>query len=453
MPSINLCFEVHQPRRLKWFWPDTARDAKGKDLEKFYFDDEENEKIFKKVAEKCYFPTNTLMLNLIDKFKNQKKKFKVTYSITGTFLEQCEKYSKDLMETFKQLSKSNCVEFLDETYYHSLSSLFLNKENFIEEIKMHNKVMKEILNYSPKIFRNTEMLYNNDIAKIVENLGYNGIFTEGIEWILDYWKSPNFLYKAKDLNLKIFLRNYRLSDDIAFRFSFREWNEFPLTADKYARWLSNTNGEMINLFMDYETFGEHQWKETGIFEFLKFLPEEILKYENLEFSLPSECIEKYNVVGEIDVPWYRTISWADSERDHTAWLGNHNQLLCFSEIQRLYYLIEKIKNEETRKIYKRILRFFTTSDHFHYMSTKNVHDQAIHNYFSNRNNAYDAAINFLALISDLKEKILLEIVEEAKGEKTEIKDMESKITKDKSEKEEKKDKIFLFRDEKIKTKK
>ncbi|MFN3528021.1 MAG: polysaccharide deacetylase family protein, partial [Candidatus Altarchaeaceae archaeon] len=203
MPSINFCFEVHQPRRLKWFWPDTTRDIKGKDLEKFYFDDEENEKIFKKVSEKCYFPANTLMLELIDKFKNQKKKFKITYSITGTFLEQCEKYNKDLLETFKQLSKTGCVEFLDETYYHSLSGLFANKENFIEEIKLHNNIIKEILNYSPKIFVNTEMLYNNDIAKIVENLGYKGIFTEGIEWILDYWKSPNFLYKCKGTNLRL----------------------------------------------------------------------------------------------------------------------------------------------------------------------------------------------------------------------------------------------------------
>lgn len=443
MTSINFCFEVHQPRRLKWFWPDTTRNVKGKDLEKYYFDDDENEIIFKRVAEKCYFPTNTLFLNLIDKFKNQKKKFKITYSLTGTFLEQCEKYNKNLLETFKQLAETGCVEFLDETYYHSLCGLFADKENFIEEVKMHNKLMKEILNYSPKIFRNTELLYNNNIAKTVEDLGYKGIFAEGIERILDYWRSQNFLYKAKDLNLRVFLRNYRLSDDIAFRFSFKEWNEFPLTSDKYAIWLSKTNGEIINLYMDYETFGEHQWKETGIFEFLKYLPEEIFKYENLEFSTPSECIEKYKPVGEIDVPWHRTISWADSERDHTAWLGNHNQLLCFSNIQRLYYFTEKIENKDTKEIYKRILRFLTTSDHFHYMSTKNISDQAIHNYFSNRNNPYDAAMNFLSIISDLGEKILLELIDEKEKE---IEISNKKIYEKRNEHEERRiEEIFILK--------
>lgn len=425
MPSIVFCFEVHQPRRLKWFWPDSARDENVENIEKFYYDDEENKKIFKKVAKKCYWPTNKILLDLIDKFKNQNRKFKIAFSITGTWLEQCERYEPALLDTFKQMAESGCVEFLDETYYHSLAGLFADKSEFREQIKMHRNAMKEILNFSPKVFRNTELLYNNEIAKEVENLGYAGIFTEGIERILN-GRSPNFIYTAKTdkskSNLAVLLRNYRLSDDIAFRFSWKSWNEFPLTADKYAKWLSDSEGEVINLFIDYETFGEHQWKETGIFEFLKFLPDEILKYENLEFLTPNEAILKYKPMNGktkriIDVPWDKTISWADTERDHSAWLGNHNQLLCFSEVQRIAYLINKISDESKKAKFKKIWRYLLTSDHYHYMSTKNIADQEIHNYFSNRTNAYDAAVNLMSIISDLKEKVLIQLINEAKQTK------------------------------------
>ncbi|PKP55607.1 MAG: alpha-amylase [Candidatus Altiarchaeales archaeon HGW-Altiarchaeales-2] len=356
-----------------------------------------------------------MLLGLIDKFKNQNKRFKIAFSITGTWLEQCEKYDKDLIETFKQMAESGCVEFIDETYYHSLSGLFADKSEFREQVKLHRNAMKEILNFSPKVFRNTELLYNNEIAKEVENLGYKGIFTEGIERILE-GRSPNFIYDAKTdkpnetakpndksdkSNLAVLLKNYKLSDDIAFRFSWRSWNEFPLTADKYAEWLSACEGDVINLCMDYETFGEHQWAETGIFEFLKFLPDEILKHENLDFLTPTEAISKYkgteqNKDNIIDVPWDKTISWADTERDHSAWLGNHNQLLCFSEVQRLAYLIDKISDESAKLKFKKVWRYLFTSDHYHYMSTKNIADQEIHNYFSNRTNAYDAAVNLMS---------------------------------------------------------
>ncbi len=433
MASIVFYFEVHQPRRLKWFWPDSVRNENVENLEKFYYDDDENRKIFEKVAKKCYWPTNKILLGLIDKFKNQNKRFKIAFSITGTWLEQCEKYEPALLDTFKQMAESGCVEFIDETYYHSLSGLFADKSEFREQIKLHRNAMKEILNFSPKVFRNTELLYNNEIAKEVENLGYVGIFTEGIERILE-GRSPNFIYDAKTAkpndksdksNLAVLLKNYKLSDDIAFRFSWRSWNEFPLTADKYAGWLSASEGDVINLCMDYETFGEHQWAETGIFEFLKFLPDEILKHENLDFLTPNEAIERYknnkqNKDNIIDVPWDKTISWADTERDHSAWLGNHNQLLCFSEVQRLAYLIDKISDESAKLKFKKVWRYLLTSDHYHYMSTKNIADQEIHNYFSNRTNAYDAAVNLMSIISDLKEKILIELVNEATCEREKI---------------------------------
>jgi len=441
MASIVFCFEVHQPRRLKWFWPDSVRNEKVENMEKFYYDDDENRKIFEKVAKKCYWPTNKILLGLADKFKNQNKKFKIAFSITGTWLEQCEKYEPVLIDTFKQMAESGCVEFLDETYYHSLAGLFADKSEFREEVIEHRKAMKEILNFSPKVFRNTELLYNNEIAKEVENLGYKGIFTEGIERILN-GRSPNFIYRAKSeksdkSNLVVLLKNYKLSDDIAFRFSWRSWNEFPLTADKYAKWLSGCQGDVINLYMDYETFGEHQWAETGIFEFLKFLPDEILKHENLDFLTPYEAIERYKNtdVGEgnlIDVPWDKTISWADTERDHSAWLGNHNQQLCFSEVQRIAYLIEKISDEAAKIKFKKIWRYLLTSDHYHYMSTKNIADQEIHNYFSNRTNAYDAAVNLMSIISDLKEKILIQLINEAKHNEERMK-QEKEIMKQEKE--------------------
>ena len=443
MPSIVFYFEVHQPRRLKWFWPDSVRNENAENIEKFYYDDDENKKIFEKVAKKCYWPTNKILLGLIDKFKNQNKKFKIAFSITGTWLEQCEKYEPALLDTFKQMAESGCVEFLDETYYHSLAGLFADKSEFREEIRIHRNAIKEILNFSPKAFRNTELLYNNEIAKEVENLGYEGIFTEGIERILG-GRSPNFIYAAKTdksnkSNLAVLLKNYKLSDDIAFRFSWRNWNEFPLTADKYVRWLSASEGEVINLCMDYETFGEHQWAETGIFEFLKFLPDEILKHENLDFLTPTDAILKYkntdvNEGKIIDVPWDKTISWADTERDHSAWLGNHNQLLCFSEVQRIAYLIDKISDESAKLKFKKVRRYLLTSDHFHYMSTKNIADQEIHNYFSNRTNAYDAAVNLMSIISDLKEKVLIQLLNEATYQKEKI-----KLEKETSETEQRKE--------------
>lgn len=401
MASICLYFQVHQPHRLKWFWPENGKGQK-RELFDVYFDRPLNKYTFEKVAKKCYHPTNKIILELIDQLKGQKKKFKLSYSLSGTFMEQCEEWDKDVLEEFKQMADSKCVEFLGETYYHSLSSLFEDRTEFIEEVNEHRKAMKDLLGVKPNVFRNTELLYHDDIAREVEKLGFRAIMTEGIERILEGWKSPNYIYKPRNSNLKILLRNYKLSDDIGYRFSSRWWNQWPLTAGKYAAWLSATPGDTINIFMDYETFGEHQWEDTGIFWFLKSLPYEILKHENLEFATPSEVISRYESIGEIRVPWYETVSWADMERDASAWLGNHMQQICFSEVKSMEKIVKKSRNPEFLRIWKCLL----TGDHFYYMCTKGWGDGDVHCYFSHHGTPYDAAVNYMAIIADFKEKVL-----------------------------------------------
>jgi alpha-amylase len=368
--------------------------------------------VFDRVVQRCYLPTNSIILELIDRFKSEKRKFKVTYSITGTFLEMCEMFNKDVLESFKQLAETGCVEFLGETYYHSLASLFEKKDEFIDQVNIHSQVVKDLLGFKPATFVNTEMIYNNVIAKIVEDLGFRAIFTEGTEKILG-WRSPNFVYQRKycfqnepnpDKRIRVLLRNYRLSDDIGYRFSAKNWNEWPLTADKFAAWVNATPGQCINLFIDYETFGEHQWAESGIFWFLKSLPDMILKYQNLEFSTPLETIEKYEPVGEIDVFEFSTISWADMERDVSAWLGNKMQHVCFEELMHLEPLVKSLNNPDILKIW----RMLQVSDHSYYCCTKWLGDGDVHKYFNSFNTPHDAFANYISVISDFKSKVLME---------------------------------------------
>ena len=358
MTSVCFYFQIHQPFRLNWFWPEKGKNWNGP-LAELYFDKPLNEFTFKKVAGKCYHKANDIILSQIDRFKKDDRKFKVSFSLSGTFLDQCEKWDKDLLEKFKQMSESGCVEFLCETYYHSLASLQEDRTEFVEQVKQHQQAIKDLLGQTPKVFRNTELLYHNEIAKEVEKMGFKAIMTEGIERILDGWKSPNFIYKRKDGNIKVLLRNYRLSDDIGYRFSSRDWSEYPLTAEKYAAWLSASPGTTVNIFIDYETFGEHQWEDTGIFWFLGALPQEVLKRQNLQFATPSEVVEKYPSVGDIDVPYYQTVSWADLERDASAWLGNHTQHLAFSQIKSMEKLVKDSKNEDFLKTW----RYLQTGDH------------------------------------------------------------------------------------------
>jgi len=359
-----------------------------------YFDQHLNRKIFEKVAKKCYLPTNNLILELIRKYDG---KFRVSYSLTGTFVEYCEKYLPELLDSFKELFKTGAVDLIEETYFHSLSGLYDDLNEFEEQVKMHRQMIRRNFNYKPKVFRNTEAIYDNRIAQKVADLGYNGIITEGAEKILG-WRSPNFLYKPVNANLKVLLRNYKLSDDVGFRFSARNWPGFPLTADKYANWMSNSYGDVINLFMDYETFGEHQWIETGIFEFLKHLPDEVLKHDNLDFATVSEAVERYDAVGDIDSPW--AISWADEDRNVSTWLGNNMQIACFNELKDIGRKLKKKGDKDLLYIW----RLLQTSDHLYYISTKGFEDGTVHAYFSPYDIPYDGFVNYMNILQDLKEK-------------------------------------------------
>jgi alpha-amylase len=383
-----------------------------------YFNHGLNQWVYDRVANRCYLPANSIILELIDNLKHEKRKFKVTYSISGVFLELCEMFNKDVLESFKQLAETGCVEFLEETYYHSLASLFDSQEEFIEQVNAHRRAMKDLLNYKPEVFVNTEMIFNNRIAKIVEDLGFKAIFTEGVEKILG-WRSPNYVYTRKfcypndptpDKRIKVLLRNYRLSDDIGYRFSARDWDQWPLTADKFAAWLNATPGQCINLFMDYETFGEHQWQESGIFWFLKSLPYKVLEYENLEFTTPTEVVDRYEPVGEIDVFEFSTVSWADMERDVSAWLGNRMQQVCFEELKNLEKLVKRLNNPEMTKIW----RMLQISDHLYYCCTKWWGDGDVHKYFSCFPTPQDGFVNLMGIISDFKARVIAESLKEHK---------------------------------------
>jgi len=367
-----------------------------------YFDLELNRQIMEKVSKKCYLPTNQLMLELLDKFPD----FKISYSLTGVFIEQCKMFAPEVLQSFAELYKTSKVEFLSETYYHSLSSLFEDKDEFIAQVEMHSKAISEFAKPS-KVFRNTEAMFSNEIAYLVERLGYDGIMAEGLDHILG-WRSPTYLYNVKGCEkIKALLRHYRLSDDIGYRFSAKWWSEYPLTASKYARWLSELKGDCVNIFIDYETFGEHHWQDSGIFEFLRYLPEEILKYNSLHFTTPSELVERIGAKGEIDVPY--TTSWADMERDTSAWLGNDMQRSAFSLLESLGPRVKKLGDKNLIRTW----RMLQNSDHFYYMCTKSLSDQDVHNYFSPYDSPFEAYINYMNILQDFKE--LIEKYEENKG--------------------------------------
>ncbi len=392
MPSINFYFQVHQPYRLRKYTIFDIRDGKTN-----YFDDKKNKDICRKVAEKCYLPTNQLIYDLIKEYKGD---YKVSYSISGVALEQFQEYCPEVLDSFKRLADTGCVEFLGETYYHSLSFIYSPAE-FMAQVKAQGELIFKHFGQVPKVFRNTELIYNNQLAELIESLGYKGIVTEGADRILN-WQSPNFIYRPKDCNkIALFLKNYRLSDDIAFRFSNRGWTEFPLHADKFAAWVNevNGNGEVINLFMDYETFGEHQWADTGIFEFMRHLPKEILKNNDNSFKTLSEALNYYPARGEIDIP--ELISWADMERDLTAWLGNNIQNQA---IEHLYSLEKEIKASGDNTLIKDWQRL-TTSDHFYYMCTKFFNDGDVHKYFSPYNTPYDSFIIFMNVCDHIRKRM------------------------------------------------
>jgi alpha-amylase len=389
MPSVCFYFQVHQPMRLRHY---TVFDKND-----YYFDDYKNASICRKVANKCYLPTNRLILDLINRFDGR---FKVAYSITGVLLEQLLTFSPEVMSTFDALAETGCVEFLGETYYHSLSFLYSRNE-FVEQVNKHSETINKYFGQTPRIFRNTELIYNNELATLIESTGkFDAIITEGADHILGY-RSPNFVYKPKDCkHLKLLLKNYALSDDIAFRFSNRDWTQWPLTADKFAHWISdvNGNGNVVNLFMDYETFGEHQWEDTGIFDFMRHLPETVLRHPDNNFKTPSEVVESYQPVGIVDVP--HVISWADIERDLSAWVGNAMQSNAIHELYRLEKKIKQTGNEKIISDWRKL----QVSDHFYYMCTKYFADGDVHKYFNPYNSPYDSYINFMNVLGNLNSR-------------------------------------------------
>ena len=390
MVSICFYFQIHQPQRLRRYSVFEIGHHNG------YFDEHKNEDIIRKVTQKCYLPTNRIILDLINKTDG---KFKVAYSMTGIALEQLEKFAPEVIDSFKELVDTGCVEILDETYHHTLSYLY-SKDEFKEQVELHNKKIRQLFNFKPTVFRNTELVYNNELAGFIEEMGYKGILAEGADHILQ-WRSPNFVYNPKGLkNIKLLLKNYRLSDDIAFRFSEKSWKEYPLTAPKYAQWINKINGSgnIVNLFMDYETFGEHQWEDKGIFEFLKHLPHEILKHEDNDFVTPSEAVKKYDAVAELDFPHF--VSWADIERDLSAWLGNKMQQEAIKEIYHLETSVKLSKNPELIDEWRKL----QTSDHFYYMCTKWFNDGDVHKYFNPYDSPYEAFIAYMNILNDFSIK-------------------------------------------------
>ena len=396
MPAVCCYFEVHQPFRINRF----SVFHIGGDVNPYdaYFNHDLNRKIFERVANKCYLPTNRLLLDLIKQFNG---KFRISFSITGTFMEYCDRYMPEVMESFKELFRTGCVDLIGETYYHSLSGIFDDLSEFGDQVNLHRETLMRRFNCEPAVFRNTEAIYDNRIAKKIEEMGFRGIITEGTEKILG-WRSPNYLYKPVNApNLKVLLRNHQLSDDIAFRFSATGWNEFPLTAEKFGSWVSASEGDLVNIFMDYETFGEHQWPETGIFDFLRHLPDEILRYPNNEFITVREAVERFSPVGEIDVPF--AISWADTERDVSTWLGNDMQIACFNELKEIGRRVREKGDENLIRLW----RLLQTSDHLYYISIKGLADGDVHKYFSPYSGPYEGFINYMNILQDLKQRVEL----------------------------------------------
>ena len=389
MPSVCLYFQVHQPYRLRRY---SVFDSGSN-----YFDEYRNTQILQKIAGKCYLPATRILLDQVQKHNG---KFKLAFSVTGCVIEQFKNHSPEMIKLLQQLARTGCVEFLSETYHHSLASLY-SRDEFAAQLELHRTLIQELFGQTPAVFRNTELIYSNDLGTSVAAMGcYKGALAEGVDSILGY-RTPNDVYNVKDAKkLKLLLKNYRMSDDIAFRFSNRSWPEWPLTADKFAGWVSKIHGHgsVCNLFMDFETFGEHQWAETGILDFLAAMPGEILHSGAgvNHFSTPSEIFDKLDSVGEFDAP--SSISWADTERDLSAWVGNAMQSNALIELYKLEGPIKAANDPKLLEDWRKL----TTSDHFYYMCTKYFADGDVHKYFNPYQSPYDSYINFMNVLDHLR---------------------------------------------------
>jgi alpha-amylase len=392
--QIMLYLHVHQPYRVS---PYSAFDI---GMRHDYFrnvDEVSNEQIFRKVAEKSYLPTNRMLLELLQ----TQPKFSLSLSITGTFIEQCEAWGADVLMSFQELIATGRVDIVAETYHHSLA-FFYSRFEFEKQVLMHREKVRELFGVSPQVFRNTELAYNNHIGEWADEAGYKGVILEGWDEILG-WRSPNYVYNPPNTNrVKLLLKNYRLSDDIAFRFSNQDWAEWPLTAPKYISWLDaiDQNEKLINLCMDYETFGEHQWEAHGIFEFMKTWIPEWLQNDSNRFVTASEAVADNESTGTLSVD--RTVTWADSERDLSAWLGNSMQQ---EALRHLYDLEEDVLRSGDHALMAD-WRMLQTSDHVYYMCTKWFTDGDVHAYFSPYDSPYDAFIYFMNAVRDLRYRLM-----------------------------------------------
>ena len=386
--SICLYFQVHQPTRLRLYrFFDIGKDS-------HYYDDFANRTILRRIAQKCYLPMNAQLLQLI---QANKGKFKVAFSISGSALEQFQRFAPDVIDSFRALAETGCVEFLCETYYHSLASLASEAE-FSHQVLKHKKAIEDLFGVTPTAFRNTELIYSNAIGEEVYGLGFKTMLTEGARHIMG-WQSPNFVYSCDTQpKLRLLLRNYGLSDDIAFRFSNQGWDMWPLTAEKYLAWVKDSakDDDIVNLFMDYETFGEHQSAASGIFDFMKALPEAVIADGTFSFVTPTEATKKFKPVADLDVP--DAISWADEERDVTAWLGNELQQEAFNKV---YAMTEKLSIVGDPELWEDF-GHLQESDHFYYMCTKFFSDGEVHKYFNPYDTPYEAFINYMNVISDFQ---------------------------------------------------
>ncbi len=389
MASVVFYFQNHQPFRL--------RQYSVFDSDTNYFDNWQNEQICRKVTEKCYLPATRLIAELVEAHEG---KFRASFALTGVVIEQLQRWAPEVLDLYKSLAETGCVEFIAETYYHSLAFLY-NRDEFIAQTQKHCQLMEDLFGRRPRVFRNTELTYNNDVAKVIEDMGSDAILTEGADHILGY-RSPNFIYNPPNCgNLRMLLKNYRLSDDIAFRFGNRDWAEWPLTTEKFAGWVDhiNGNGYVCNLFMDYETFGEHQWADTGIFDFMRHLPEKVIAGGKNDFLTVSQAIDRYPAVGEVDVP--NMISWADTERDISAWLGNSMQANALHDVYSLADEVLATGDEALIDDWRKL----QTSDHFYYMCTKWFADGDVHKYFNPYESPYDAYINYMNILDNVRGRI------------------------------------------------
>ena len=394
--GVVLYLHVHQPWRVREYTVfDTAENhdyfSTTRELHR------DNREIFLKVADKSYRPMNALLRTLLERHPD----FKVSLSITGTFIDQAEAWAPDVLDSFRELVKTGRVEIVSETYYHSLA-FFYSRSEFEHQVELHRQKIRDVFGVETSVFRNTELSYNNELAKWADEYGFKGILTEGWDPVLG-WRNANYVYRPADTtSIKLLMKNYQLSDDIAFRFSNKAWESYPLHADTYDVWVNSAlgdDGNVVNLFMDYETFGEHQWADTGIFDFFADFVGRWLKNPANTFYTVSEACDSFEPVDMVDCP--QTITWADTERDLTAWLGNSMQ---HEAMRHLYDLESDVLRTNDKQLIDDWRRL-TTSDHAYYMCTKYFTDGDVHAYFSPYDSPYDAFLYFMNAVRDVRYRV------------------------------------------------